>query len=52
MKCWKQRIGFRNTWTKDSFCAGEWDNECIDSCKGAIDDYFIDFNVDNKSGKV
>ena len=26
----KQRSGFRNTWTKDGFCADEWGNEKID----------------------
>ena len=41
-----------NTWTKDGFCAAEWDNEYIDSCKDAINDYCIDCNVGNMSGKV
>jgi hypothetical protein len=53
LKKWsKQRIDARNTWTRSDFCADEWDNEYIDSCKGAINDYYLDCNVDNKSGKV
>ena len=48
----KQIIDARNTWTRSNFCAGEWDNEYIASCKDAINDHCIVYIVDNMSGKL
>ena len=48
MKWSKQRLEFRNTWTKWKFCADEWDNEFSNYYKKKVF-YLYDLNWHEKS---